>query len=543
MSAGVRQWFSGDTRGQSTPLGYLLVIAIILAGTIAIVALGTSAIDSTRGQSELQRAEHSMTLFDSRTAMVALGASNTQTISFGQDSGSFESNSEAGWIKIEHHDYTNTPGNNEVIYNQSLGQVVYTNGDTEIAYQGGGVWRKDGVGDALMVSPPEFHYRRATLTLPIIRVRNDGQNSGNSQVSVSQKSDSAVYPSPVASTTGGDSSIGPPYNDTSPSGSTLQYQNPIKNGTVFVWVKSKYYEGWASYFEQRTTGKVTRFPDKEQVRLELISFGGSPGQFQLPDTGNSVDADGMAEGHPLDSFDVTLDVEKNKPHFSFYATESGKEFEIHVYSDVGSDSPNSCSIPSEDVWIGAYYYDGDGSRQYEAFETASPIDPSSTSGVEWVCEGDDLKLNVDFLSSDVDLTYDELGQSGDINPGIDDPNCGESTGVTLGNKYAFNEHMEDCNGNGWGLDSSVTWDQHSVGMEPSTYSDGGSATETMDNVVNHYMQLTGPDTSLVSKTGPGSSDPISEPDSSGTLRYDENPSSEFIAYLHVTENDVEVDFG
>src|SRR6056297_3444798 len=99
-SAGVSGQFSGETRAVSSVLGYALVLSIVIGGMVAVLALGTGAIDDTRGQSELARAEHSMTLFDSRAAMVALGTSSSQRVSFGQDSGSFETRPESGWIAI-----------------------------------------------------------------------------------------------------------------------------------------------------------------------------------------------------------------------------------------------------------------------------------------------------------------------------------------------------------------------------------------------------------------------------------------------------------
>ncbi|WP_136715717.1 DUF7289 family protein [Halorientalis salina] len=530
---GVRRWLSGDSRGQSSPIGYLLVIAVVLAGTITIVALGTSALDSTREQAELQRAEHSMTLFDSRTAMVALGASNTQTISFGQDSGSFTTDPESGWIAIEHHNYSGGE-NVEVIYNESLGRMLYTNGKTEIAYQGGGVWRKDGQGDALMVSPPEFHYRRATLTLPIIRVRSDTKGSSTAKVTVSQKGPEApVYPNQTTSTSNG---TGAPYDyEDDPA----QYENPIENGTVYAWVHSDYYEGWAEYFRQRTTGNVTEYDHNQTVRLELVSFGGAPGTVApLPDPGGDIEAGGVGEGHPLKEFDVSLDVDKSDPRFSFYATEDGKEFEIYVYSDVKN---NPCPDPDGKVYVGVYYHDGDGTTNYEAFENRTAIDPDQASWMDWDCSSD-AKLNIDFLNSR-QMTYDKLGKDGHVDPGFTsklEPSSGTADDSTLGNRWAFNDHIREEGS--WSLNSTAKWDQHSptVTDEPSSYTQGDE--EQMDEVINHYFQLMGPDVDLIVKGGPGTSDRIQEPTSSASLDYEETKGTEFIAFLHVTENDVQVDF-
>src|SRR6056297_2467980 len=72
-----------DGRGQSNVLGYLLLIAIIVAGTSLVVVFGADALQQTNSQSELKRAEQTMTLFDSRAAMVALGTSENDTTGAG----------------------------------------------------------------------------------------------------------------------------------------------------------------------------------------------------------------------------------------------------------------------------------------------------------------------------------------------------------------------------------------------------------------------------------------------------------------------------
>jgi FlaG/FlaF family flagellin (archaellin) len=93
---------AADERGLSNILGYTLVLAIVLGGTVVVLVMGTGALDASQGQSEIQRAEHSMTLLDSRTALVALGTSSSQTIPFGQDSGEFEVENDTGYIALYH---------------------------------------------------------------------------------------------------------------------------------------------------------------------------------------------------------------------------------------------------------------------------------------------------------------------------------------------------------------------------------------------------------------------------------------------------------
>ncbi|MFB6212124.1 MAG: archaellin/type IV pilin N-terminal domain-containing protein, partial [Halobacteriales archaeon] len=175
-----------DVRAQSGTIGVVLLLAITVISTGAIVTFGSEALIDTRQASQLQRTEHAMTLFDSRAAMVALGDSDVQTVSLGQESGgAYHIREDTGWIRVQHLNYTESASDpkNETIYNRSLGSIEYVNEDTVIAYQGGGVWRKTDNGSR-MVSVPEFHYRAATLTLPVVRVTGSGSTAGRTQAVV-----------------------------------------------------------------------------------------------------------------------------------------------------------------------------------------------------------------------------------------------------------------------------------------------------------------------------------------------------------------------
>jgi hypothetical protein len=529
----------GRLRGQSETIGYVLMIGLVVAGAGLVVAIGGAGLADTQASSEYQRAENSMTLFDSRAAMVALGDADSQTVRLGQDSGTIEVVEDAGWMRITHSNFTGESDSHvETIYNESLGKVVYERGDRRLAYQGGGVWSLDSDGaQAQMVSPPEFHYRGATLTLPTIRVRGDGSASGSVNLQVlPERQAEIIYPNRT-SVTG--NSVGAPYNQTA-STPHRDYTNPVRNGTVNVTVNSEYADGWETYFQERTTGNTTRLGENT-VRLTLETTTGPPGDFQMPNAGDSVRAGAIAGGHPLTEFDVLLDFEKNKPHFSFYAEEGSKEFEIHVYSDVNPKN-NDCDPYGSEVYMSVYHYDGDGSKTYETWES-DMVDPQDNDAFEWVCDGDDTKLRVDFISDDLLMTYDRIGQEGNFDPGIDDPNTGTSTGVTRGNKWAFNDRINDQDG--FSLRTPTTWDQHEieVGYEPENYeqnSTGTPDTEVLEEVTNHYLGAMDTEVDLIAKDGPGSSDSLNEDDSSGTLLYEEGAGADFVTYLHITRNEIRV---
>jgi len=518
------------SRAQSETLGFVLIVALVLAGAALTVAIGGSGIADTNSNNEFQRAENSMTLFDSRAAMVALGESNAQSVSLGHDSGDITVREESGWMRITHANYTgdkNVSGDTEVIFNETLGSVVYESDRGTIAYQGGGVWRKQDSGRAQMISPPEFHYRGATLTLPAIQVTGDGAASGSVSLTVTPRQQAKlVYPNATGVEANG---TGAPYNKTSKS-SYRNYTNPIRAGTVNVTVQSEYADGWETYFKERTTGNTTRV-GPNTVTLTLATTKGSPGLVSpLPLPESSFNAGTIGDGHPINDFDVTLDTNK-KTHFSFYAQENSKDFEIHVYADKNTD----CT-PSEKVHISLYYYNGS-NEEYESWESGY-LDPADTNGIEWMCEDGDVKLGVDLISDDITMRYDQIGGNGKFEPIKKGPSSGSPDNVRgKGNKWAFSEEIGEFN-----LRNSTVWDQHS--SIDKELNDGEryyqNDTESLDEVTNHYLGLMGTDINLVTKDGSGNSSPINMGGSQAILRYDESPGSQYVTFLHITENTIEV---
>jgi hypothetical protein len=96
-----------------------------------------------------------------------------------------------------------------------------------------------------MVSPPEFHYRKRTLTLPVINVT--GPDRLDDTATVRRLGTASAYP---------DASEG--------------FTNPVPEGReVVVAVTSRYYRGWGSYFERRTDGDVTYDHDNRTATVSL----------------------------------------------------------------------------------------------------------------------------------------------------------------------------------------------------------------------------------------------------------------------------------
>lgn len=242
---GVRA-FSPASRAQSAPLGLALVFAVMIVTTTAVVVVGADAISSTQSQLDVQRTEKSLTQLNSRVAMVALGQSKAQQVDLpSSGSSDYYVDEDAGWMNLTYENTTS--GKTTTVFNESMGEVVYRGSDeTEIAYQGGGVWQSRGEGQSVMISPPEFHYRDATLTLPLVTVSGEGLIQR--EAVITRNRSERYFPNTTRNE---------------------DFINPLEDSKVNITVRSTYYRAWGVYFEERTDGEVTYHPGSERVSIVL----------------------------------------------------------------------------------------------------------------------------------------------------------------------------------------------------------------------------------------------------------------------------------
>lgn len=291
---------SRGLRAQSETVGLVLVFGLVIAGAATVVVLGAAALSDSEQTLSTQRAEKVLTQLDSKAALVALDNTDVQSVSFAtHEGGAYGVEGGTGWMNITITNRATTTKFNDFV-NQSLGSITYTNGNDSLAYQGGGVWRSTA-GGAVMVSPPEFHFRNGTLTLPILNVTGDRSLGGRASIA----HDATTRKFPNASING-------------------QFTNPLDNHRVTVVVRSEYYEAWGQYFEERTDGDVEYDHDKNKAILTLkVPFGDATvndalaatsgsGRLALAGTGSvytdnytSADGDGYA-GDVHDSGSVTI---------------------------------------------------------------------------------------------------------------------------------------------------------------------------------------------------------------------------------------------
>lgn len=236
-----------ERRGQATTVGTVLIIAIVMACAVAIVAFGSATLDDAQGTAETERAVQSLSQFDSQAAKVALGDSTAQTIEV-PNHGDVRVNGTSGTISVELVDRPGAP-DVAIVDNESLGAVIYQ-GETQVAYQGGGVWRRGPNGYVRMVSPPEFHYRQRdgttpTLTFPLVTVSGNGRVSRGLKITQS-------------------TAVSQRFPNTT-------IKNPLDEGNIEVTVESEYAGGWATYFEERTEAGSVDYNGDETVVATLVT--------------------------------------------------------------------------------------------------------------------------------------------------------------------------------------------------------------------------------------------------------------------------------
>lgn len=269
----------GGDRGGFAVVSLSLILLLTLAMTGLIVTVSMGILSQADGEARITDMEQRMVAMDSQASLVALGGSPSRRFDFGMsgDPGDLRVDADAGWMRVN----SSSGADAETIVNTTLGAVVYEREDEAVAYQAGGVWRRQRQG-SVMVSPPDPYYQDKTLTLPIIRI--DDGDGPKKPMSITPNGTIKYYPN-----------------------ETLGYENPLNDGQVELTVKSDYYRAWGAYFESRTAGDVVDIDDGNEtvtvvlsVPTEKLSFDSSltsTGGMQLKlETEGEADTYNSSEG-------------------------------------------------------------------------------------------------------------------------------------------------------------------------------------------------------------------------------------------------------
>lgn len=311
----------GGERAQSEVLGTVLLLGLTVTVVGSTVALGGAALDDAQTRADLQRAEGAMTQLDSKTSLVAHGESPSQRLRMDVGrTADFRVNEDAGWMRIEVE-----TAETEVNETVTLGAVVYERDGETVAYQGGGVWRSGG-GGARMVSPPEFHYRGDTLTLPLVTVGGDGRVGDAVVVSRVQERPTGLFP-------------------------TEDVANPLLGGNVTITIQSDYAAAWKRFFESRTTADVTTLNDSRiAVTLRTTTIHPTLSSSISATGRSSLDVGGIERLH-ADSYDSSAGTYEDqdpddgatiqtRDEFRLTADGGGNTDSITVRGDLSAESYN-----------------------------------------------------------------------------------------------------------------------------------------------------------------------------------------------------------
>lgn len=369
-------------RGSSTVIGYISLVVIVITASSLIIIAGASMIDTLAHQNQIAHAQQTLSQFSSEASLVALGGLDYREVDYGDThNGYIELRENASTIEVSMKNESSTT---HLIDEWKLGAVVYQNGDTEVAYEGGGIWQKQGELSQ-MVSPPEYHYQEQTLTFPAIRISGDSRSNGPTKLAIEEIDSSKV----------------------------AEHNNPITDGEIHVTVESNYCEGWREFFLTRTGGSVSDcsnqsvtaqlvapqedslshgiaveegidfpnsaasdFPDKTEANTDLLEIDSIVknkinSAKDTNDNGGCIDVDSLRGGCTLTSGTYFVNDSANLNNDMKYDTSDGN-IEIVINGDLDLTAQTLRNIDTDTTNNVTYYVNGDLELQQSTINSDSP---------------------------------------------------------------------------------------------------------------------------------------------------------------------------
>jgi hypothetical protein len=252
---------AGGDRGQSYLIGVILIIGLVLVGSVVVLLIGNFAIDDLQQSVDIQEAEYSMREVDSRLSEISTSPNDVHTLDF---------SGKGGDVEVRKNSYMLITANGKPSKCQEkvkLGSIIKNSGDGEqIAYEGGGVWRKSGDG-SVMLSPPDLQYRDGTINFPVVGI--GGSVSG-------QVGDLKAEKDKTAS-----------KQRTKQIRQTLSKSACWPPSSIEITVKSQYYDAWARYFEKEIGGSAKRMPAQNKASIEITKLA----SLNAKKSGKSISSD------------------------------------------------------------------------------------------------------------------------------------------------------------------------------------------------------------------------------------------------------------
>ena len=432
-----------DQRGVSSVMGVVLLLGITLLVVTVILATSVIVLADAQSDARISQMENSMSQMSSKASLVALGESDSQSFNLGDVGGAeVEVRPDAGHLRIV---YLRDNDTDETLFDDSLGALVYRNGDVEVAYQAGGVWKKQG-RFSTMISPPEFYYRSATLTFPIVQIEGEYRKSGAVSGDIKQAEiEGKIYP-----------------NET--------HRNPLENGSIVAEIESEYYQGWHDFFDERTEGDID-IDHENKTTTVVLETESDIGVFDLYE---GITSGGISDDPGVEVFNITLVSDEGPQGFtpvqyvSLHSEENeeGEDFEI-IFRPANNESTG----------IEIIYQDDD---RYEVWENDS---------TEFISEGpfggehpqdQYYELFVDLTSNSTTMEY-----TSSINATINNETYSTGDSVELGELVEY--YLVSMEGTiDFGYDVNVHGQSSGIDDEAS----GGSFVYEPEGDIIQYLHVT-----------------------------------------------------
>ncbi len=358
----------------SEVMSYILILALITATASIVLVTGLPNIADSQQKVSLQNVEQAFTVLDSKMSTCALGESPSQVVQLDIAGGRISILNDTSYSRLTIK--MRKSGSEYTIYNSTIGTIRYELGDEEVGYEGGGVWRKYALGGSLLISPPEFHYNGETLTLPVIKLNGSlAVASGTVTLqAISQNKPTVFYQN---------TSINP------------LFQNPVYDSTIIVKIKSRYYDAWARYFEERTEFQGVVKHDNLSEAVAYLNSRPSPVSiFHIP-----LDIIGcnITNVTPVMTFKFELANSTSNLELNLIAMKkSGEVLEIDIQKS-GGDGTRGGTVVIK-------YSNGSKSEEWKS-GTGSDVIPMIINGTATV-DLMNASTNVSYISSDRSWTWE-----------------------------------------------------------------------------------------------------------------------------------------
>jgi len=148
-------------RAVSDVVGYVLIFSLIVATVGVVTTVGFGTLDDRQTAEQINNAERAFDVFANNMENVYRDGSPSRATEMRLSGGTLQYGESVN-ITIQDAD------NSDVNHTVQVTPLIYSEGDTEIVYEGGAIIRDDGDGMVMRRAPP-FRFDSDRTLLPFIR--------------------------------------------------------------------------------------------------------------------------------------------------------------------------------------------------------------------------------------------------------------------------------------------------------------------------------------------------------------------------------------